>query len=189
MARILILIHNLNFILMVKHDFRSKFLKRQVHVPYLNWLSRLEHLARQLLVFPWNQTVHLWKINYIYYALLVQYPFLAYTRQAWIVLFTQFCLKCLFVEDRNFRRKYAAQNAGNGVSELQKIFGGGMPPDPPSYARSFQMLRSDYWLDPPLRDVCTRVYRLPTLVPWIFINSICLLYNEIKHILKQRTIS
>ena len=67
-------------------------------------------------------------------------------------VFRYFCLKCLFVEDRNFRRKYAAQNAGNGVSGLQisKIFRGGMPPDPPSYARSFQMLRSDYWLDPPL---------------------------------------
>ena len=38
--------------------------------------------------------------------------------------------------DRNLRRKYAAQIAGNGVSGLQisKIFRWGMPPDPPSYA-------------------------------------------------------
>jgi hypothetical protein len=67
-------------------------------------------------------------------------------------VFRYFCLKCLFVEDRNLRRKYAAQNTGNGVTGLQisKIFRGGMPPDPSSYARFFKMLRSDYWLDPPL---------------------------------------
>jgi hypothetical protein len=67
-------------------------------------------------------------------------------------VFRYFCLKCLFVEARNFRRKYAAQNAGNGVSRLQisKIFRGAHAPGPPRYARSFQMLRSDYWLDPPL---------------------------------------
>ena len=46
----------------------------------------------------------------------------------------------------------SAQNAGNRISGLQisKIFRGGMPPDSPRYAMSLKMLRSDFWLDPPL---------------------------------------
>ena len=49
-------------------------------------------------------------------------------------------------------RTCSAQNAGNRISGLQisKNFRGGMHPDPPSYARSLKMLRSDFWLDPPL---------------------------------------
>jgi hypothetical protein len=50
----------------------------------------------------------------------------------------------------------SAQNAGNRISGLQisKFFQGGMPLDPPSYARSFKMLRSDFWLDLTLRNTC-----------------------------------
>jgi hypothetical protein len=93
-------------------------------------------------------------------------------------VFRYFCLKCLFVEDRNLRRKYAAQNAGNGVSGLQisNIFRGGMPPDPPSYARSFQMLQSDYWLDPPLQftdkhcKISRTISNEYSNVPYIYLN-------------------
>jgi hypothetical protein len=35
--------------------------------------------------------------------------------------------------------------------KFQKFSGGGMHPDPPSYAMSLKMLRSDFWLDPPLK--------------------------------------
>ena len=52
---------------------------------------------------------------------------------------------------------FGAQNSGNGISGLQisKLFQVGVPPDPPSYATSLNMLRSDFWLDPPrvLSDV------------------------------------
>jgi hypothetical protein len=52
------------------------------------------------------------------------------------IVFRYFCLKCLFVEDRNLRRKYAAQNAKNGVSGLQisNIFRGIMPTDQQCFA-------------------------------------------------------
>ncbi len=52
----------------------------------------------------------------------------------------------------NFTRESDAQNAGNGVSEVQisKIFRGGMPPDPPNYVTYSRMIRSDFSLDPPL---------------------------------------
>jgi hypothetical protein len=54
----------------------------------------------------------------------------------------------------------SAQNAGNGISGLQisKIFGGHAP-GPPSYTMSLKMLRSEFWLDPPLATV-----RNPTCV-------------------------
>jgi hypothetical protein len=52
----------------------------------------------------------------------------------------------------NFRPESWAQNAGNGISRVQisKKFQGGMPPDPPSYARPRNMIRSHFKLDPPL---------------------------------------
>ncbi len=58
----------------------------------------------------------------------------------------------LHVIGPNFTRESDAQNAGNGVSEVQisKIFRGGMPPDPPNYVTYSRMIRSDFSLDPPL---------------------------------------
>ena len=52
----------------------------------------------------------------------------------------------------NFRPESWAQNAGNGISGVQisKNFRGGMPPDPLSYARPRNMIRSEFNLDPPL---------------------------------------
>jgi hypothetical protein len=46
-------------------------------------------------------------------------------------VFRYFCLKCLFVEDRSERRKWRFR-----ASNFKNF------PDPPSYARSFQMLRA-----------------------------------------------
>jgi hypothetical protein len=53
----------------------------------------------------------------------------------------------------NFRPESWAQNAGNGISGVQisKKFRGGMPPDPPSYARPRNMILSHFKLDPPLK--------------------------------------
>ena len=58
----------------------------------------------------------------------------------------------LHVIGPNFTRESDAQNAGNGVSEVQisKFFRGGMPPDPPNYVTYSRMIRSDFSLDPPL---------------------------------------
>jgi hypothetical protein len=48
----------------------------------------------------------------------------------------------------------SAQDAGNGISghQISKSFRGACP-RPPSYARSLKMLRSDFWMDPPLERV------------------------------------
>ena len=40
--------------------------------------------------------------------------------------------------------------------KFQKFSGGGMPPYPPTYARSFQMLQSHFWLDLPLNVIWKR---------------------------------
>ena len=52
----------------------------------------------------------------------------------------------------NFTTEFHAQNAANGIFGVQisKIFRGGMPPDPPSWLKPANMLRSDFRLDPPL---------------------------------------
>jgi hypothetical protein len=51
----------------------------------------------------------------------------------------------------NLMFTFSAQKSRNGISGLQiSKISRGHAPRPPSYARSLNMLRSDFWLDPPL---------------------------------------
>ncbi len=69
----------------------------------------------------------------------------------------------LHVIGPNYTRESDAQNAGNGVSEVQisKIFRGGMP-GPPNYVTYSRMIRSDFSLDPPLENTNEQISNIDT---------------------------
>ena len=76
-----------------------------------------------------------------------RYRMLRYTRA--ILHFLRFFLKN---EDKfNGHMQCPERRKWHFRASNFKKFLGAMPPDPPSYARSLKMLRSDFWLDPPLR--------------------------------------
>ena len=63
----------------------------------------------------------------------------------YLVRFVICCLKYGVINDE-YIIEFDAQNSGNGISGVQilKIFRGGMPPDPPNYARSVSVPRSGF---------------------------------------------
>jgi hypothetical protein len=62
-----------------------------------------------------------------------------------------FCLKNEYNEDNfNGRMQCSERRKWNFLASNFKNFPRGHAPGSPSYARSLKMLRSDFWLDPPL---------------------------------------
>jgi hypothetical protein len=91
-----------------------------------------------------------------------RYPMLRYTRAILYFLrsdLSYFCLKNEYNEDKfNGHMQCSERRKWHSRASNFKNFPGGMPPDPPTYARSLKMLRSDFWLDPPLIVIKYNLY-------------------------------